>query len=600
METLNTSGICELVRSQEEDYIFGTTHLSEHVDKSMYDDLARIDAYLNSKHISGPQDSLKRDKPFFNIVTAAANIWYWATDIDRKDIVAEAIKQRDYLLSFVATAKLHDWMRKERFGQFLNEWGLTLARYGSSVVKFVENSSGLHKMVIPWNRLIVDAIDFDNNPVIEVLELTPAQLRENENYDQEMVEDLIESVTTRKGLRGQQKDQKANYIKVYEVHGKMPKSFLTGNDEDDKEYVQQMQVISFVKNKVRGKFDDYVLFKSKEKRSPYMITHLIKEEGQTLSIGAVQHLFEAQWMVNHSIKAIKDQLDLASKLIFQTADSNYANKSVLSAIETGDILVHKESMPLTHIANNANDITSLQNFGLQWQQLGKEITGTPGVTRGETMPSNTPYRLGAILQNEAHSNFEMMVENKGLYIEEMMQEFILPYLKRQLDTTEEIVATLDEYGIDKIDEAFIPAKAVKQFNKKAVQAVLNRTELPDFQQELQSVQQGMGQDRRFFVPSEVKSKTWKDVFKDFEWKVKVDVSGEQGNKQAVLTTLSSVLQTIATNPAILQDQNAKMLFNKILETSNISPIQFKPSLPQAQPPMVGAGSGGGSKELAIQ
>jgi nucleoside-diphosphate-sugar epimerase len=42
-----------------------------------------------------------------------------------------------------------------------------------------------------------------------------------------------------------------------------------------------------------------------------------------LVIGRHMHGKKAQWMVNHSQKAIKDQLDLASKLIFQTADPKH-------------------------------------------------------------------------------------------------------------------------------------------------------------------------------------------------------------------------------------------------------------------------------------
>ena len=80
---------------------------------------------------------------------------------------------------------------------------------------------------------------------------------------------------------------------------------------------------------------------------------------------------------------------------------------------------------------------------------------------------------------------------------------------------------------------------------------------------------------RAFVPSEITSKEWKEYFKDLEWDVEVDVTGEQSDTQATMTTMTTVLQTIATNPAILQDPNAKMLFNKILNmTGAVSPIEL--------------------------
>ena len=69
----------------------------------MYEDLERIEAYLNSKHISGDTDSMGRPKPFFNIVTAAVSIGYRATDIDRKNISVRATKMGQTAIAFIAT-----------------------------------------------------------------------------------------------------------------------------------------------------------------------------------------------------------------------------------------------------------------------------------------------------------------------------------------------------------------------------------------------------------------------------------------------------------------------------------------------------------------
>lgn len=244
--------IYDLVRKAEQNDQQGSTTISKYVTFDMRENIEKIDAYLNSKHISGDTDDMGREKPFFNIVTAAVNIWYRATDIDRKNIRIKASKAGDTVLSFLGTVHLQQWMRKSNFGQFLNEWGRSLVRYGSTVIKFVEKDGELYAEVIPWNRLIVDPIDFDANPRIEVLELTPAQLRKREGYDQEIVEKLIETKVTRETMEGQNKDNRSEYIKIYEIHGELPLSFLTGKDKDDDTYVQQMHVISFVEGKGKG------------------------------------------------------------------------------------------------------------------------------------------------------------------------------------------------------------------------------------------------------------------------------------------------------------------------------------------------------------
>lgn len=606
METLNDNNVAELVRQAEQDWITGGIQTSKYVTQDFYEDINKIEAYLNSKHITGEKDSLGRDKPFFNIVLAGRNIWYRATDVDRKNIRAKANKAKDLLSEYLYTIHLQKWMNDANFGRFLNDWGLYLASYNSAICKFVEKNGELIPMVMDWNKMIVDVIDFDSNPKIEVLELTPAQLRRREGYDKDVVDKLINAVTSRKTTSGQQKDNKDNFIRLYEVHGELPLSYLTGREEDQDEYVQQMHVISFVATKEKGKYDDYCLISGREKQDPYMLTYLIGSiDGSISLMGSVKTLFESQWMVNHSMKAIKDHLDLASKLIFNTTDPNFTGRNVLYQIETGDILVSNKDIPnsqITQVNNSSHDITQLQNFGVAWKNLSQELISTPDILGGNTFPSGTAYRQAAIVQQEAHSNFEIMIENKGLFIEEMFRRYITPFLLKKMDTTDEVVATLGDYGIDRIDEMYIANEAVRRFNRKAVQAVLDRKELPTIESETEGIRKELEQlgGKRFIKPSELDSKTWKDVIGKFEGDIVYEITNENTEKQATLDTLSSVLQTIAGNPMILQDPNAKFLFNKILsETKVVSPLEIKETESRPVSPMV-AGSATGNNQPMIQ
>ncbi len=584
--------ICELVRKAEQNYISGVTSLGKYVQFSQYENIEQIDAYLNSQHISGKTDSKGREKPFFNIVTSAVNIWYRATDIDRKDIRIKPTKKADTVPAFIASIHLQEWMKRVGFGTFLNDWGRSLARYGSSVTKFIEVEGELKARVIPWNRLITDTVDFEHNPIIEVLYYTPAQLRKNKNYDPEVVENLIDSLAPRETTGRMQKDNLADFIKIYEVHGELPLSYLTENEEDEDTYRQQMHAVSFVGKKDGRKrsstYDEFCLYKGKEAKNPYMLTHLIREDGRAQAIGAVEHLFEAQWMQNHTAKQIKDQLDLASKLIFQTSDGTYAGRNILSSIENGDILVYNTDEPLTQVANTSHDITALQNFAQQWKQLGNEINGISESLMGQNPPSGTAWRQTQALLQESHSLFEIMTENKGLHVEDMLRTYIIPYLKKQMNTTDEIATTLDEQGITQFDALYVPSEVIKQSNEIVKQTILSGqvASQPDQQQLAAQIRGGLAQDgnQRFIKPSEIKTKTWKDIFKDLEWEVECEVTNESTNKEAVLATLSTVLQTVATNPLILQDPNMRMIFNQILtESGNISPLQL--AQVAAQPPV---------------
>jgi len=587
------NGVAQLVRKQEQDYISNTpTYISKYVSFDLYENLNKIEAYINSKHVSGETDSLGRPKPFFNIVRAARNIWYRATDLDRKNFRIKSKKNSQLIASYLANAKLHEWMNRENFGQFLNDWGLSLATYGSSVLKFVEQDGALHCKVMPWNMMIIDPIDIDKAPVIEILELTEDELRQHPGYDKDMVEALCNTKKARESLSKQKKDNRANYIKLYEVHGKMPLSYITDDEADEDTYVQQMHVISFVAGKNKGEYDDFTLVKGREKKSPYMITHLIKESTRAVGVGAVESLFENQWMVNHTAKAIKDQLDLASKLIFQTSDGNFVGQNAITAIENGDIMIHAVNEPLTQLQNNSHDITSLQNFGEQWKALGNEIAGISESMLGNNPPSGTAWRQTEALLQESHSLFSLMTQNKGLALEEMGRKFIIPFIKTQLDTKDEVVATLSDYGIDKINMLHIKDEANRIRNKMIKNVLLNGSvdelaQIPTVEQAQAHVKSQMEQlgDQRFIKPSDTDDQTWKDTFKGFEWDCEFEITGENEDKQQALTTLNTTLQLILAKQGQPFTPTEQLVLNKILSlTGEVSTAEID-SLPSPQTSM---------------
>ena len=601
--TYGRENVLDIVQQAEQDYLTEKTDISEHVEFSLKETVDTIEAYVNSKHTSGLVDSMGREKPFFNIVTAAENIWYRATDIDRRNIRIKADHMKDVLSAFIATLKLREWMRgnkkdTDNFGMFLNKWGRTLARYGSAIPKFIEVDGDLKVTDTPWNRLILDNVSYNNTPLIEIREYTPGQLLKHKGYDKAVVKELLDELTTRENPDGDQKDNKADFVRVYHVHGELPNALMLDDttqavDAEWDSYSLQFHAVSYVEVENGGKKTrkDFSLQKGKLSKEQYVETHLIPEDNRVIGRGSVENLFDAQWMTNHSAKTIKDQLDITSKIIFQTADGNYLNLNVLSAIEQGDILIHEQNSELTQVNNTGHDITSLQSFKEQWKELAKEITSTPDVLSGKTLPSGTAWRQAGIIREESHSLYEIMIENKGLYIEKMMREHILPFIRKKLKNKDEIVATLESADINFIDPIYIKS-ATERTNKRAVIDSLMEGQLPvdvsqeETELEVEDSLRQLGATRGF-RPDEIDQKTWDEIFDGFVWDVEVEVTSENTEKEATMTTLTTVLQTIATNPNILSDPAMKLLFNKILEeTGRISPIELQslPTPPQQQAP----------------
>lgn len=614
--------ITQIVRKAEVDFLKSSTLISRYVVHSAHLTLERIDAYLNNKFTTGDKDALKRDKPFFNIVNAACNIWYRATDINTSHIRLRASESKHWINAFLATAVLRDWMRRDRFATFLNEWGRVLARYGSAVVKTVKNKDGLHLSVVPWNTLIFDAVDFAQNPVIEVLNLTEQELRDRVNtmgYNKEQVEQLAAHVlAARQTLDRAPKDMKNDFVKIYEVHGNFPLAHITNNPADNDTFVPQMHVVSFVGVKVGRKteYQDFTLYSGREEKSPYRITHLIKEDGRSLGRGAVENLFEAQWMVNHSMKAIKDNLDLSTKLVLQTTDPQFLGRNFFTNINDGAFMITDVSRPITRVDNSKPDIMAWNTFAGEWRQVGQEINNISDAMLGQRPHSGTSWRMQQMLLNESYALFELMTENKGNHIVDMFREDILPYIKSQLNHADEIAAILDAADIQKLDSRYITNKAAQLVNKHMFDRVIAGQDIQPGEQEMMmqgaqsALQQGLQgmDDQRFFSPSDMSDKTWAAQLEDFVWDLEVSVTDEETDAKGIMQSLSTALQ-IMMNPNFAQNKQAQAVVARIFELSGgMSPLEFSnlplgggpQGMPVPSPMQPIGGSNGGPLAANVQ
>jgi len=590
MSEYQEKSICRIVGDMEDSDNNGVVKLSKYVSFNQRERINTSFAYLNSKHLNGDRDHLDREKPFKQIIIPVRNVIYRSTDIDRKNITIGADSNAQVIPALLASIKLQQWMKMQNFGQYLNDWGLELSNHDAIISKFVEKGDELICKVMNWDKMIVDPIDFYANPQIEKIDFTPADLKKQKLYDQEVVEELLNCLKTRKTSEGEEKDENANYITVYEVHGEFPLSYLTDNEEDDETYVQQMHAVCFeAKKGSRDEYDEFTLYRGREKQSPYEIDYLIKQDGVTYPGGVVQELEQSQWMVNHYEKLLKDKLD-GQKDIFQTEDTSFLGKNHLMDVENGDILTYEVGKPLTKLNNDVN-IAPLQSAGAGWMAVANLIGGI-NEAMISTPKAGTAWRsLQAQLQ-EAHSLFELMRENKGLALIKNLTKYVIPFFKKQLDNSDEIVGILEDYQIKQIDAMYLPAEINRRMDRKKKDTILSgeiytpEMEMADEQQVTQEVQGELQGNRRPISPSEIKDKTWKEVFKDLEWKVDIDVTGEGKDFEGNSETFKSILGFLANLQGRPMTPQEQLIFNKMLiNTRIVSPLELSFSQNQPAQPM---------------
>lgn len=583
--------ICEQVREMEQNDEFGTTTISKYFKQNMREDINKTEAYYNGQLTSPKVDSEGREKPVKNICYGATNIWYRATARQPNSLYFKAENNGQQITALLATIKFHEWMEKVNFGQFLNEWGYALAKHGSSIPEFVEKDGELNWKVLDWNNILVDAIDCESNPIVKKIWYTPSQLKKNKSYNKEMVDSLIDNLKPREIINGQTVDTKSNYILVYEVHGEFSVAQLKkGKGEevlegDEDEYTQQMHAVSFqAKKENPNEFDEHTLFAGKEKRSPHLLTHLIKKEGQTYVGGAPYNLFETQWMINDTEKMKRDRMLITSKVFFQGSDPDMDGANLTTNLDNGEYLKHEVNQPMTQVQTDTST-ASLDNQINSWLQFGNSINGIADAMV-QSPTAGTAWRSLQSQLQEAHSLFEKFGQTKDLYLKEIVNTYILPFFKKTLiGDSKPISKILEAHEIKQIDSKYLSNEVNKRMNQKIKDTILSGETYDTAQQpqdQAQITQQVQGEltgNQRFVHPVEV---DWATELEDLDWNLELITESDSKEIQDQLATYQTALTFLANLQGRPMTDEEQMIFNSLVSlTGTISPLQLNQG---AKPP----------------
>jgi len=587
--------IFSFVREQRQSYKTDKVTIVDGLDFNQHDTLKTIELYYNSKFESGNKDSLGREKPFYNINKFRVKLATRATDLDVKDIRIESEYSTGYARSFLLSKENQVWMKEVMMGKILNLLGHTRAKYGGVLVKKTEHNDKLELHIVPWKDTVTDQTDILKGVIIERHFYTPSELMAMDG----VWNNVLEAVKTAEADKDDdnehdQKKTPGKYIEVWEVHGDLPIAYLKKEGEKIKDsdwytYKSQVHILAGVDGftKENGKITEHglTLFSGPEKESPYKFLAWDKVDGRALGVGVVEDSFEAQVWTNDALLKEKDAVEIGSKVLFKTSDKK-VGRNILTEMENGDIITLTEGKDFTTVNTLTNALPEFQNLRNMWKEQADKATSAFEVNTGDNLPSGTPYRLGAILNQEANSEFNYRREEAGLFIEEIYNDWVMPYLAKKLKKGHTLAAEFSKDELDQIDDAFVSKLLMDEILKKREQGILVSREAVDA--EYQRLRQEMMQTknhRYIKVPD--------DYYKDLKYKVSVIVTNEAKNKSVMLESASNILQTIAKlGPAIQQDKRIKKLLDKIMEWVGISPIEINDAeLPSQAQPQLEPGQG---------
>lgn len=555
--------IAKLIKNKIDAWERSYVTIVDGLDFNAWDTIRRIEFLSNSKYLSGQKDKRGKLKPFYNILNYRVNIATRATDIDTKDIQIVADEPQFMGTSFILQKEVYNWMKTENFSYTLNQMGYIRAKYGGVLVKkCIYQEEGeeeeLEIETVDWRNVIVDPIN-PTDLVIEKHFMTAEQLSKKRG--------VWKNVESAMEMANKSKDGR---LEVYEAHGMFPKSYASEiNNEyeytegDNLEYAQQCFFMTF---KGRSK-ESMMLYHSFEDEVIYKYLEWEKVFGR-LGRGIMEDGFEAQIWTNDAVIKEKEAMELGSKVVFTTTDPNIQN-NILSETDNGQIIKRVQGSEFSIANTITNALPEFSRLIQSWDTQIERTSSTFAAISGETMPSNTPYRTTAILNQEATSMFDYRREEMGIFLVEIFTDWTIPYLLKKFNKKHILAAEFTPEELKGIDSSYANFRA----NEEVMKVILSGK--PVYAEDYEKLVQGYKdmlmkskQIRFLDVP--------KGFYKGWQPKVTIITTGEQKNKAVILESLNNVLMTVAKAPQVLTDPTLSQVFAKILEVSGsgISPLSL--------------------------
>lgn len=541
-----------------------------------------IEFYTDSKYLNGQKDELDREKPFYNILNGICDVENAAKDLDTKDIDVVSDDSNHYLESWLLSKDIQVWMKEVNFGKILNDIRDTDTRYGSVLAKKVirksENGKVLDIELPEWKNMITDQVNILKGAKVEIHYMTAGELAEMTEWKN--VDYVLEKL--RKG--GSSKK-----VPVYEITGKFPKAIYKQveagfnkrlykeNKKDEITYSNQLYYIAGQPvESGKGEFVNglTVLYWEDNAEPCYKYKARKKRAGRGFGVGVFEEGEEAQVWTNDTVLKQYRAMEYTTKVIGQSASKKLKGRNLLTETDDGTILEHEDGKPITSLQLlPAGGLTQYNNLIQQWNSQLEKVTSAYAAQRGDTPPSGTPYRLEATIINQSNSVFVNLLEDLGIFIGELFNDWIMPFLASRFNREHILAYEFSAEELKEIDKNF----SIKNANDKAVEMMLEGKIVTQEQYD------GFLSNADSFI-KQTKGKRFiqipKNFYKNLKAKVTVNITGEQKNKAAILESLNSVLATygnlLKMGIDLSKDPVTSLLLNEIIEQSGagISPSQI--------------------------
>lgn len=580
--------IFKIFESEIKSYLTEKVEISEGYKFNQYKLIKRIMLYQNNIYPTGKLTKQGDYKQWIDIIQPRVDSEVKNIDFDTSAIQYYSESYRDAGYMLLCNLALDEWMKDNQQGEELNDAIEEFSSWGNVVWKKVK---GGYERVSLKDFYVINqqAKTLNETPVIERHIFTQSDLRKKIGVWKN-VEQVIENCGNMGYTRdpeGVQESKENPYYEIYERNGEVSEYDLfqaQGKEGGSKKkYILAKIIGAGLKKSSPNDKGKYILFAEALGSMPYKEAHRGRYNGRWFRVGIIEMLFDIQTRANEISNQIARGLEWASKTIFRTQD-NLLAQNILTDMENGDVI---RSTDLQQIDIRMHGLDQLIADWNRLMDSADKLTNSYEIVTGESMPSGTPFRLGAMMNQNANKLYEYIREKLSLGLQDVFQDWIMPDMIRNLKAKDVLRLTGDPAMMNRYYDMVVNSWYVK-----------NLLKMPPHGEE---------------VAETLKAKKREEIMKNPEQLIKLEDGWLDGVKPRITVVISGEnismtedLQTLATFIQLEVDPVRRTaLIERAMKRKGIDVEDLPKSPPPPDPSQMGmegeGGPGVGSKlKMAMQ
>jgi hypothetical protein len=234
---------------------------------------------------------------------------------------------------------------------------------------------------------------------------------------------------------------------------------------------------------------------------------------------------DCQTRANEIGNQIARGLEWSSKTIFRSSDK-IITQNILTDMNSGDVI---RSADLSQVEVRMQGIDQLIADWNRLMDVADRLANSYEVVTGESMPSGTPFRLGAMLNQNANKLFDYLREKLTIAMRDLIEDWILPEILGDLKQEKVILLTGDEQWRERYYEMLVQ----DWYLKNLIAIGPHSQEQADIIKEAQLDQLTKNEN--------VRIKVERSYWEGFKPRIRVELGGERVALMAELETLANFI-----------------------------------------------------------